>query len=293
MMSTSFRQRRIEALKIEYDTLKKGQHALLTLLDQAEIPESVYNSNAIENSTLTLPETEKILSNITPTRHISLRETFEAKNLAQVTEYMKSTLREKDVNAESILMLHRMLIGNIKDSIAGRFRQKGEYVQVGTHIAPAPEHVELMVRDLIESHDNDLSSFFLDKIARFHLQFEYIHPFCDGNGRIGRVLINWQLMRLGLPGIIIRNKEKQHYYDALRMYEMRGTQTTAMEKIFTLALMESLHKRIAHLRGGRIMTLADYARAHKASNHALANAARRQTIAAFRERGVWKIAENA
>ena len=62
-----------------------------------------------------------------------------------------------------------------------------------------------------------------------------------------------------------------------------------MEKLITLALTESLHKRIAYLHGDRITPLADFARAHKRSIHALLNAARRQTVPAFREKGVWKI----
>jgi ribosomal protein L17 len=64
-----------------------------------------------------------------------------------------------------------------------------------------------------------------------------------------------------------------------------------MEKIITLALTESLHKRIAYLQDDRISTFAVYAKANKKSVNALLNAARRQTIHAFREKGVWKIGE--
>src|SRR3989338_3770279 len=199
----------IQALKKEFDVLKKGKESLLGLLDEAEIPESVYNSNAIQNSTLTLKETEKILFDIAVSRDVSVREVFEAKNLARVINYIRTKSQEKEIDREVILLLHQMLIGGIKDEIAGRFRGKGEYVRVGTYIAPAPEHVELMIASILSEYGSDHDSYFLDKMAKFHLKFENIHPFCDGNGRIGRVLICYQLLRLGFPLIIIREKERE------------------------------------------------------------------------------------
>jgi hypothetical protein len=107
---------------------------------------------------------------------------------------------------------------------------------------------------------------------------------------MGRVIINYQLARLGFPGIIIRDKEKRIYYKSFSDYQNSKT-TKPMEKIIANALMESLHKRIAYLRGEKITALADFAKAGKKSIHALLNAARRQTVPAFREKGVWKIGE--
>ena len=84
--------------------------------------------------------------------------------------------------------------------------------------------------DALVEYSSNLDAYFLEKIAQFHLDFEHIHPFCDGNGRLGRVLMNFQLLKLGLPRIIIRNSEKQHYYRAFQEYE-RGGSTRAMEGI--------------------------------------------------------------
>lgn len=260
------------------------------MIDDAEIPESVYNSNAIENSTLTLKETEKILLDMEVSRDVSLREVYEAKNLARVIGYIRHKAQQLELNQETILLLHQMLIGGIKDEIAGRFRQKGEYVRVGTYIAPAPEQIEEMLNALIANYSSDVTSFAVDKIAAFHLGFETIHPFNDGNGRIGRVLINAQLLKLGFPVIMIRDKEKQEYYKAFD--EIRFKQSAKkMEKVVTLALIESLHKRITYLKGDRIIALADYTKQQKRSAVSLLNAARRQSIPAFREKGIWKIGE--
>lgn len=278
----------INVLRTKYDQLRKGKASLLKLIDESELSESVFNSNAIENSTLTLKETERILMEMEVSRNVSVREVFEAKNLARVLEYIGGKTVEPELNTETILLLHKMLIGNIKDVIAGRFRKKGEYVRVGTHIAPAPERVEKMIESILAEYSADHTSYFADKIAKFHLNFEIIHPFCDGNGRIGRVIINYQLGRFGFPNIIIRDKEKKTYYQAFGEYK-DSKKTKTMEKIITLSLLESMHKRIAYLQGDQISTLADYAKAHKKSINALINAARRQTIPAFREKGVWKI----
>ncbi|MCX6810284.1 MAG: hypothetical protein NTY30_00905 [Candidatus Berkelbacteria bacterium] len=73
-------KQKINDLKKQYDTLKIGKGSLLAMLAEAEIPESVYNSNAIENSTLTIEETEKILLELEVARKVSAREVYEAKN---------------------------------------------------------------------------------------------------------------------------------------------------------------------------------------------------------------------
>jgi Fic family protein len=284
---------KLQTLKTEYETLKNGKESLLIMVDEAEVAEAVYNSNAIENSTLTLRETEKILLEMEVSRDVSVREVFEAKNLARVVEYIRKKSVEAEISKETILFLHQVLINNINDNIAGRFRKTGEYVRVGTHIAPAPEQVEKMIDELLSNYIGDVNSFFIDKIAKFHLDFETIHPFCDGNGRIGRVLINYQLQRMGFPGIIIRDKEKKEYYRTFTEYRDNKT-SKKMEKILSLSLIESLHKRLTYLRGEKIVTLAEYTKINKASASAsaISNAARRQNIPAFREKGVWKIAES-
>lgn len=281
---------RIGALKREYDALRRDKESLLAMIDEVEIPESVYNSNAIENSTLTLDETERILLEQSLSREVSVREVFEAKNLARVMEYKRARAEEGELDEELILLLHRMLIGGIDDGIAGRFRRQGEYVRVGAHIAPAPEHVERMMENILITYSSDLDSYCLDKIARFHLDFETIHPFCDGNGRIGRVLIDIQLLRLGLPRLIVRYADRERYYQAFSDYRDRRTSRT-MENILALALLESLHKRVTYLQGEPVVRLSDYIRQRGLSAPATTNAARRQTIPAFREKGVWKIGD--
>ena len=97
----------IKDLKAEYDRLAHGKESLLTIIDEAELPESVFNSNAIENSTLTLKETERILLEMEVSSHVSVREVFEAKNLARVMEYTKSKAQAAELSLEMILLLQK------------------------------------------------------------------------------------------------------------------------------------------------------------------------------------------
>ena len=283
-------QLKIKELKKKYEQFKRDKGSLLKLLEESELPELVYNSNAIENSTLTLKETEKIMLELQLLRQVSVRELFEAKNLAKLIEYL-ATKTQMDINQESILLIHRMLISNIDDDIAGRFRQNGEYVRVGAHIAPAPERVEPLINSLLEDYAFSHEGYFLDEIARFHLEFERIHPFVDGNGRIGRVLINWQSAKFGYPPVIIRNKGKRRdYYPVFPRYTGDG-EISSMSNLLALALQESLHKRLAYLEGKNIVKLADWAKRNGLAINAQLNAAKRQTIPAFREKNSWKIGE--
>jgi len=220
-------------------------------------------------------------------KNVSLREVFEAKNLARVMEYIQGKIAE-ELSKETILLFHQMLIGNIDEKIAGRLRKKGEYVRVGSFIAPPPEHIERMIEEALIEYSSDQSTYFVDKIAKFHLQFETIHPFNDGNGRIGRVIINYQLYRFGFPGIIIRDKEKTDYYSSF--IEFRDDKKTQiMERLISLALMEALHKRIAYLKGSKIIEATEYAIKTGKPAPVVLNAAKRQTVPAFREKGIWKI----
>lgn len=279
---------KIVNIKKKFESLKKGKEALLAVLEDVELAESVYNSNAIENSTLTLPDTEKILLDLEVSKDYSLREVFEAKNLARVYEYIKTKKDSIVLNQDTILFIHGLLIGGIDDSIAGRFRKEHEYVRVGKHVAPAPEHIVRMIEVLLNEYKTNHNTNIFTKVAHFHLQFETIHPFCDGNGRIGRVLINLQLQEFGYPNIIIRDKEKHLYYKTFLHFRDKKS-TKQMEQILYLALSEGLYKRIAYLEGQEIISLAEYAKRHSLSLASLINSGRRQTIPAFREKGVWKI----
>lgn len=287
MKFTNLEIQKLQRLRQRYHDLKPGKESLLELIDEAELSESVYNSNAIENSTLTLVETEKILLDMEVSRNVSLREVFEAKNLAIVSQYVQ---RHYDIalTHDVILLLHKMLILNINEKIAGRFRAEGEFVRVGSHIASPPESIFGELSDAFRLYVSKDSAHPLERVARFHLDFETIHPFIDGNGRIGRLLMNYQLLQHGYPLIIVRNKDKKMYYQGLSTFQRNG-ETRVFGKFFILTVKESLHKRIAYLSGQKIVPLVRIAEEQGKSVSSILNSAKHQSIPAFREKGVWKI----
>jgi len=280
----------VNQLRMRYYAASLGKESLLRMISEAEIGEQVYNSNAIENSTLTLDETEKILRQIDLDRFITERELFETKNLARVVSYTEMRAEEQPLTLDVLTLLHRMLLSNIRDDVAGRFRREGEWVRVGNHVAPDPKQVVGLVERMLANYHAVSHEHVIRRIARLHLEFEHIHPFVDGNGRIGRAANNYLLIREGFVPINIKFVDRALYYEAFREFDARGA-TRIMEEIVGRALTSSYHKRLAYLEGREIVTLAEYAKRHGTSHSNLLNKAKRQTIEAFMEKGVWRIAD--
>ncbi|MFH1728895.1 MAG: Fic family protein [Pseudomonadota bacterium] len=282
--------KKINSLRERYYHACVGKESLINIISEAEVSEQVYNSNAIENSTLSFEETEKILLQIDLDRFITEREIFEAKNLARVVVYIDKKSKKQELNIDVILMLHKMLFSNIQDDVAGRFRKEGEYVRVANHIACASSEITDRLTKMLTEYNAKKHINIIERIAKLHLVFEYIHPFVDGNGRIGRVINNYLLIREGYIPINIKFIDRKKYYEAFNEFD-RNAKTSIMEEIVGKALTNSYHKRLAYLENKKIITLSEYSKKHKISHSNLLNKANRQTIEAFLEKNVWKIGD--
>ncbi|MGH7233876.1 MAG: Fic family protein [Candidatus Saccharimonadales bacterium] len=279
---------RISDLYLQYKQLMTAHEKAIREIAIAEIPEMVYNSNAIENSTLTLKDTEDILLRDSIKRDHDIREIYEAKNLAKITLQL---LEEptKSLNIELILGLHKILLHDIHNDWAGRFRSGKEWVRIGAHVGANPDFVVRLMDELLDDYQKSDELYFLEKIAWFHAEFEIIHPFNDGNGRIGRVLINQQLTSLGYPSVIIPNKGKRtDYYPAFDSY-ITTHKYDEFTSLFAVLLIESLNKRIAILSSSRMITLSAWAKINRVPGNIALNKAKRRTIPAFHMRGKWMI----
>lgn len=162
---------KIEALQKQYLRLAKGKKKLLKEIALAEIPEMVYHSNAIENSTLSLEDTETILAGGHLRRKVDVREIFEAKNLAKITEMLLDKEKQR-LTVELILELHKTLLMHINERIAGRFRNGKEWVRVGNHPGAHPKFVYSLVTELLNKYEQKKTGFFWMRLRTFMLNLK-------------------------------------------------------------------------------------------------------------------------
>jgi len=172
-----------------------------------------YNSNAIEGSTITIEEARLILEDkIAPNK--PLKDIKETESHASVFLEMLKT-KEK-ISEKLLLKWHKGIFEETKPDIAGLFRNY--LVRVGPYAAPDWHKVKKLMKQLIvfvnESNLNPV-----ELAARAHYMFEKTHPFGDGNGRIGRLLMSYILWKNGYPMLIIEYKKRKSYYKALQRTE--------------------------------------------------------------------------
>ncbi len=246
------------------------------------------NDRIFSSCAKTVKIREKLLMQIDLDRFVSEREIFEVKNLARVVSYIEKKAAGQELDNDMVLLLHKMLLSNIRDEVAGRFRKGNEWVKVGSYVAINPREVKKKMEEMLVNYKADNSGHIVKRIARLHLELEHIHPFVDGNGRIGRVVNNYLLIREGYVPINIKFIDRKKYYEAFKQFD-RKKSTAIMEEIVGRALTNSYHKRMAYLEGLKIMTLNEFAKKFRLSHSNLLNKAGRQTIDAFLEKGVWKI----
>lgn len=174
-----------------------------------------YNTNAIEGSRITLKETRELIEHkIAPNKPIN-----DIKESEKHVKVFLEMLRKKErLNQKLILKWHNELFGETKPDIAGKFRTY--FVTVGGYITPDWRKVKSMMNHLINFYNKNKKQMNPVEIAaRLHYKFEKIHPFGDGNGRVGRLLMNHVLWHNKYPIIIIEYKKRTAYYKALRNEE--------------------------------------------------------------------------
>ena len=230
------RYRSRESLLTQIDRKKKeldGRRPLtegeLERLNEEFTVEYTYNSNAIEGNTLTLRETDLVLRGLTIDRK-PLRDHLEAIGHREAFDFVRDLVKENAPLSERIIkQIHFLVLADKKED-RGVFRRVPVRI-LGAHHEPVqPYLIEPKLEQLLQEYA-DSREHIVTRLARFHIEFEGIHPFIDGNGRTGRLLINLELMKAGYPPIDIKFADRVAYYNAFDEYHVHHN-LSVMESLF-------------------------------------------------------------
>ncbi|MEG2633591.1 MAG: Fic family protein [Oscillospiraceae bacterium] len=201
--------------------------------------EYTYNSNAIEGNTLTLQETAMVLEGVTIDQK-PLKDHLEAIGHRDAFRYVEEMVKDKtELSEYTIKSIHSLVLMDRPDD-KGVFRRIPVRIMGAFHEPPQPYMVEPMMNELLIKHGERKASMqLIEAIALFHLDFEGIHPFIDGNGRTGRLLMNLELMQNGYPAIDVKFTDRRRYYDAFDAY-YRNRNVNAMIRLIAEYVDERL-----------------------------------------------------
>jgi Fic family protein len=194
-----------------------------------------YDTNAIEGSALSLPEVRNIIRKNKWPKHGSKEDISEAYGVAEAVAFIRKT--KEHISLDFIKELHRIVFNNSK-TFAGKLREKSMEVVVADssgrvlHRGAPQRKVVSLLKELIDWYGKNKKKYHPIVLAAVvHNQFENIHPFQDGNGRVGRLLLNNILLKHSLPPVNIEFKKRGDYYSSLRAYQRAGNIRPTIELI--------------------------------------------------------------
>lgn len=211
---------RLAELKAKLDACRPLTPGELERLREQFTIEYTYNSNAIEGNTLTLRETALVLEGITIGEK-PLKDHLEAIGHRDAFACVERLVSEKEPLTEwRIREIHSLVLMDRPED-KGRYRKVPVVIAGAFHTPTEPllihEEMAALLRDFAATDKNAVEA-----AALFHLRFEGIHPFIDGNGRTGRLLLNFMLMQAGFPPVNVKYSDRRRYYAAFDSYYRDG-----------------------------------------------------------------------
>ena len=209
----------------------------LERLNEEFLVEFTYNSNAIEGNTLTLRETDMVLRGLTIDQK-SFKEHMEVIGHKEAFDYVRQLVSENAPISEKIIKdIHYFVLADKKDD-RGVYRRVPVRIMGAAHEPVQPYLIIPKMEELLERYKSSEEDI-VTKMARFHIEFEGIHPFIDGNGRTGRLLVNLELMKAGFPPIDIKFTDRLKYYQAFDEYYVNDN-ISAMADMFARYINQRL-----------------------------------------------------
>lgn len=199
--------------------------------------EYTYNSNAIEGNTLTLRETDMVLRGLTVDQK-PLKDHLEAVGHKEAFDYVLELVKERAKLTESVVKQIHSLVLMDKREDRGIYRRVPVRIVGARHEPVQPYLIQPKMEQLLADYAASREHI-IPRLACFHLEFEGIHPFIDGNGRTGRLLVNLELMKAGFPPIDIKFTDRKAYYDAFDEYAAQRS-IAAMARLFARYVSERL-----------------------------------------------------
>jgi fic family protein len=219
----------IDRKKVELDSRRPLTAGEVARLNEEFIVEYTYNSNAIEGNTLTLRETDLVLRGLTIDRK-PLKDHMEAVGHKEAFDFVSELVKDNVPISEGIIkQIHYLVLADKRED-RGVYRRVPVRIMGAQHEPVQPYFIEPKMEQLL--YDFAASTeHIVTKLARFHIEFEGIHPFIDGNGRTGRLLVNLELMKSGFPPIDIKFTDRIAYYNAFDEYYVKHN-LSLMENLF-------------------------------------------------------------